>query len=350
MVQLLEEQSRVRTVARRSAAVARLIREAYPLTRLDSPIEEIAGRFLQTVINAVGVDNAMVLRYDRTRELLHVEHALGFPRGDTSISLSSKLLTEFCPSNSRTPPDPLVTGLRALAGVPYLLFAFHSESGLGLILGNTIEDRSLRSAFDDKDREIVENALQVFIHILDHKHTETAIRESEERWKTVLHSIHAGIMIIDAETHKILYANNLASAAIGLSSKELEGAVCHKYVCPAEFGKCPITDLGQVVDRSERVLLTVAGERVPIIKSVTPIVLEGGKVLLESFVDISDRKRMEEELQHRAEETERINRLMRGRENRILELKGVINDLLIRLGESPRYASVSALGKVEQTV
>jgi two-component system sensor histidine kinase HydH len=66
-------------------------------------------------------------------------------------------------------------------------------------------------------------------------------------------------------------------------------------VCPAEEGRCPITDLGRNVDNAERVLLRVDGTATSILKSVTAI-LNGQEYLLESFIDISERKRMEEEL------------------------------------------------------
>jgi two-component system sensor kinase FixL len=75
------------------------------------------------------------------------------------------------------------------------------------------------------------------------------------------------------------------------------GTVCHKYICPAEVGKCPITDLDQTVDNSERVLLTVNGEKHPIIKTVTPVMLDGKTHFLESFVDITELKKTRQALE-----------------------------------------------------
>ncbi|MCC6158343.1 MAG: HAMP domain-containing protein [Deltaproteobacteria bacterium] len=49
------------------------------------------------------------------------------------------------------------------------------------------------------------------------------------------------------------------------------------------------------------------------------------------------RKAYEKKLVETVSELERMNRLMRGRENRVLELKAVINELHLRLGERPRY-------------
>lgn len=123
---------------------------------------------------------------------------------------------------------------------------------------------------------------------------EQTIRETEQQWKTILQSIQTGIMIVDEETHQIQYTNELAAKLAGSSPENLVGAVCHRFVCPAEAGKCPITDLGQTVDKSERVLLTVTGERIPIIKSVVPMMMGGRRVLLENFIDIREQKLVEE--------------------------------------------------------
>jgi two-component system CheB/CheR fusion protein len=56
-----------------------------------------------------------------------------------------------------------------------------------------------------------------------------------------------------------------------------------------------------------------------------------------NFVDITERKRAEAELQVRHAELERFNSATVGRELRMVELKKEINRLLVRLGETARY-------------
>ena len=101
------------------------------------------------------------------------------------------------------------------------------------------------------------------LNITERKQAEEKLRESEERLKTTLDSIQTGIVIIDTETHIIVDANPAAIRMIGAPEEQVIGHVCHDYICPAEKGKCPITDLGQKVDNSERILLTANGEEVP---------------------------------------------------------------------------------------
>jgi len=137
--------------------------------------------------------------------------------------------------------------------------------------------------------------------ITERKRAEEALRESENRLRIILDSIQAGILIIDPETHTIVDLNPAAAKLIGAPKKNVVGSICHRYICPAEMGKCPITDLKQNVENKERTLLTAHGETHPIIKTVVPITMGGRKYLLETFVDITDRKQAEEALRESEE-------------------------------------------------
>ena len=145
--------------------------------------------------------------------------------------------------------------------------------------------------------------------ITDRKRAEEALRQSEGRLKTILETIQEGIVMIDPETHQIADANSIAVNMIGKTREEIIGSACHKFICPAEKGKCPITDLRQEVDHSERVLLKSGGERCPIIKTVTSIILDGKTYLFESFIDISERKRAEEENKRLEEQLVRAQKM-----------------------------------------
>ena len=113
--------------------------------------------------------------------------------------------------------------------------------------------------------------------------------------------MQVGIVIIDAGTHVIVDANPKAASIIGSPRDQIVGSVCHRFICPAEMGQCPITDLGYCLDNAERTLLTASGESITIVKSVALIKLRGRLHLVESFMDISDRKRAEDALRQSEE-------------------------------------------------
>ncbi|MGE5316030.1 MAG: PAS domain S-box protein, partial [Acidobacteriota bacterium] len=132
--------------------------------------------------------------------------------------------------------------------------------------------------------------------ITERKKAEERLQESESRLKIILKSIRAGVLIVDAETHSIEDVNDEAARIFGRPSEELIGCLCHNVVCPVEQGACPITDLGQTIDMSDRIALNGQGRRVPILKMVKTISIDGRRRLLETFIDVSEWRRAEEAL------------------------------------------------------
>lgn len=142
---------------------------------------------------------------------------------------------------------------------------------------------------------------KIFIVIRDiteRKMAEKMLRESENHLRNILDSIHSGVMLIDEETHVIEDVNKMAMDIIGLPKEKIVGSRCHRHICPAEENSCPITDLGQNIDHSERSLLRFDGKILPIIKTVTRLNFNNRGYLLESFIDITERKNMEDQLRH----------------------------------------------------
>ena len=66
--------------------------------------------------------------------------------------------------------------------------------------------------------------------------------------------------------------------------------------------KCPIADLAQDIDCAERVLQRADGTRVPILKTAVPVLIGGRPCILESFLDLSKQKELEDSLGQRVAE------------------------------------------------
>ena len=114
---------------------------------------------------------------------------------------------------------------------------------------------------------------------------------------SVLEKLGFGVVIIDAETHHIVYANEKILSITGYSSNEIIGKICHSLLCPAEIGKCPISDLGHDVDNSEREIVCANGETASIIKTAVGAEFEGRKYLVESIIDNTERKLINDTLE-----------------------------------------------------
>lgn len=148
--------------------------------------------------------------------------------------------------------------------------------------------------------------------ITERKQVEDLRRDNEERLKAIVNSLEVGVAIVDTVTHEIISMNPKALALIGAEEDEVVGKICHQFVCSTERGKCPIADLGQTLDAAERVVLTLKGEEIPVIKSVVRTKIGDRECLVESFVDVSDQKRAERErleLERRLLHTQKLESL-----------------------------------------
>ncbi|PKN71868.1 MAG: hypothetical protein CVU52_08365 [Deltaproteobacteria bacterium HGW-Deltaproteobacteria-10] len=128
------------------------------------------------------------------------------------------------------------------------------------------------------------------------KQMEEKLQENEAKLQAIFDTVGTGILIIDENTHIIMEANQAALEMTGLPRESIIGHICHSLVCPAEAGQCPVKDLGQTVDHSERILLCAAGQQKDILKTVHLITLGGRNCYVASFIDITARKQMEEKL------------------------------------------------------
>ncbi len=134
--------------------------------------------------------------------------------------------------------------------------------------------------------------------------TSKAVSKNEQFLRQLFNSIDAGILLIDPETRTIVDINQFAEALTGYSKQEVVGHVCHRLTCPSEVDHCPILDLDQSKDMSKRKLLLKDGSILPIMKSASFITQGDRQLLLETFIDISEVERTQQELEKAKKELE----------------------------------------------
>lgn len=123
-----------------------------------------------------------------------------------------------------------------------------------------------------------------------------ALTEREKEAKRILENNPAAIVLIDCESREISYANQNALNLIGSPFNQLQGKQCHNFLCRKQKGKCPVLDLGQSLDISERELITATGEIIPVLKNVTTVQYKDRPHLLETFFDITKQRKMQQDL------------------------------------------------------
>jgi len=129
------------------------------------------------------------------------------------------------------------------------------------------------------------------------RQSQKAAEEALQTGELILDTMPVGVIVVGRDK-TIRRVNKTALMMMGCNSpQKVIGNICHKKICPAEVNNCPVIDLGNSVDNSEKVLLNSNGQEIPILKTVLPITLEGEDVLLEAFVDITERLQAEQELE-----------------------------------------------------
>lgn len=204
-------------------------------------------------------------------------------------------------------------GIPELFPLDHLALEMGVESYIGIPLINshqtTMGPLAVFSRRPIRQSHLAASMLQIFAaraaSELERLQAERVLRETEARLKTIVDSVHTGILVIDPQNHRIVDVNEIAASSLGRTREEMIGASCHRYICPNEEGQCPFTDLHQTLDNEERDLIRADGSRISVIKTVSRVVLDGREHLLESFVDISRRKQVENKLKE-SEERYRI--------------------------------------------
>ncbi len=85
------------------------------------------------------------------------------------------------------------------------------------------------------------------------------------------------------------------------------------------------------------------GNKITVLLNASAVRDEQGRLLhsVSVMTDITERKHSEQLLASQLSELRKWQGLMMGREDRILELKIEVNELLKEMGQSPRYQSCS---------
>ena len=144
--------------------------------------------------------------------------------------------------------------------------------------------------------------VQVILHdITDLKRAEREIHNSQKALLTILDALPAGVVLIDRNRH-IRRVNQAALKLLGCQGpEELIGQACRKALCGNRQGPCP-RDRGESCEQEEHELLTRDGRKLQVLKSTLPVQLGREEMILETLVDITERRRALDALRTREEQ------------------------------------------------
>ena len=141
------------------------------------------------------------------------------------------------------------------------------------------------------------------IRILQNKKdADEKIKQTNTAMKTIVDNLPVGVVLVNSDK-EVIQINEKASQILKYENYDQAqkniGTKCYNFFCDIDSRKCPILDLGEskILLAEKKVIPRVAGnDGITVLKSVIPIVLDGQHVLMEVFMDISERKQHEESL------------------------------------------------------
>ena len=202
--------------------------------------------------------------------------------------------------------------------------------------GETFAAEIVLSAMELSGEPIIQATVR---DIGDRKRAEDQLRKAEAFQRRLSEALPDLIFVLD--TDGVIQRVNRVQA--GRREEEVVGQKVSMFVPPQFHG--PFNEAFRQALETGRLQTVETNADLPdgrhyFLNRLSPVSFVGeGTSLLLITTDITGRKRAEERLQATLGETERINRLMQGREARIRELKHEVNDLQQTSGRQPIYRS-----------
>jgi PAS domain S-box-containing protein len=220
--------------------------------------------------------------------------------------------------------------------VPPLLLDHGVASGISTIIPcrdcpcGVLGVYSIRKGKFDKDSAgFVHLVANVLAAAIARARTGEALRESEEKYRTLVETANDAILVADAETGYILEANKKAGELLGMPVEEIVG-MHQTELHPKEEAEryrrlfeCEVEELRDVSE--ELFVCHKRGHKIPVTISASVTELGGRKVIQGIFRDITFHKQIEEAL--RASEG-RLRDVVRDQERQL-----IVSDRLVSLGE-----------------
>ncbi len=177
---------------------------------------------------------------------------------------------------------------------------------------------------------------------------EAALRESEGRFRLLSEASLAGVYLI--QDGLIRYVNPTAARMFGYTPEEVMDRLSPLAVVAPEDREMVQEHIRRrVAGEAESVHYQFRGLRkdgstleCEVLGTITEY--RGRPAILGTILDITERKRAEEQIRQQTAELQRWYNVTMGREGRILELKREVNELLRRLGEPIRYPGAEETG------
>jgi len=203
-------------------------------------------------------------------------------------------------------PDPNELWMRSLLIFFLILFSAYAQY---IIVRRKRAERELQKYRDHLEELVKERTIQLRAsneqlqrEIIERKRAEEATRLAYTELDSIFNASGDGMCVIGTD-FKLLRVNDTFCTMLGISREETAGRICsevlHHSLCKTLF--CPLTRILSNEKRFEYDLELERndGFKIPCILTATPLRRVNGDLagMVETFKDMTDRRKMEEELQ-----------------------------------------------------
>ncbi len=187
-------------------------------------------------------------------------------------------------------------------------------------------------------------ALQVFMFIMattslllaaaihERKDAQAKVEESEQRFRALIEHSSDVVALTDAN-NRIIYLSPSTKRVLGYDPEELIGTMGLNLVYPEDLEETKKVVQESIKNPSKSVTYQARvvrkDKKIIWVESVRTNLLNNPSIrgMVSNFRDVTDHKEAEETLKNRAQELERINKVLVGRELKMAELKKEIEEL-----------------------
>ena len=229
-------------------------------------------------------------------------------------------------------------GLTSYAGIPMVVEG-RSVGALVLFSREVIQKDTMPTISSIAD--------SIAVAIERNRAEETALA-SERKIRAMSESSLDALIMIDGKAN-IIFWNPAAERIFGYSAEEVMGRNLHELIVPAEERELANKGMDDFVQTGEGKVIGVViehqglrkdGSFFPAEIAISALQMENKWYAVGTVRDISDRKQAEEELQQHLQDLRQFERVAVGREERMIDLKEEINDLLQEIGQVKKYKIV----------
>lgn len=139
------------------------------------------------------------------------------------------------------------------------------------------------------------------------KRIESLLDKERLYLRTLMNMARNGIIVSNLKDCSIIDINHAAEKMIGLSRNEILGRKCCDFICDSGVDPCQMKNSDKNTECTDMTLNTGSAEKIPVLVTITAVLLDDKECCLASFMDITEERKQKELLEEALENARELN-------------------------------------------